>query len=100
MFGDIVYQGCHSIINTTPTLVGDLHEIQFLLNVRLGIMPVSTDSWNSCENIGANSLAQVWRRWPEMLSGPEVFLMRFSSEMMIFPGKGRARGEGEERGRG
>ena len=37
-------------------------------------MSVSTDSWNSCENIGANSSAQVRRRWPEMLSGPEVFL--------------------------
>ena len=39
------------------------------------MMPVSTDSWNSCENIGANSSAQVHRKWPEMLSGPGVFLM-------------------------
>ena len=38
---------------------------------RLGMMPVSTDSWNSCESIDANSSAQVRRRWPEMLSGPE-----------------------------
>ena len=50
---------------------------------RLGMMPVSTDSWNR-------------RRWPEMLLGPEVFLVLVllnwpvtsSSEMMIFPGEG------------
>ena len=35
---------------------------------------MSTDSWNSWENIEANSSAQVRIRWPEMLSGPEVFL--------------------------
>ena len=46
-----------------------------LVFLRLGMMPVSTDSWNSCENIGANSSAQVYRMWPEMLSGPAVFLM-------------------------
>ena len=63
-------------------------------------MPVSTDSWNSCENIGANSSAQVRRRWPEILSGPEMFLMLVllnwrvmsSSEMMISPEE--AEGEG------
>ena len=33
MFGDIVYQGCHSIISATPTLIGELHGIQFLLNM-------------------------------------------------------------------
>ena len=61
---------------------------------RLGTILVSTDSWNSCENIGANSSAQVRRRWPEMLSGPEVFLMLVllncrvtsSSEMLMSPG--------------
>ena len=83
-----MYQGCHGVISATPTLVGELHGIQFLLNVwrevgqdqplqgfhgkgsdtngpvvveflrggilgtgitvlRLGMMPVTTDSWNS-----------------------------------------------------
>ena len=46
-----------------------------LVFLRLGMMPVSTDSWNSCENIGANSSAQVYRKWPEMLSCPAVFIM-------------------------
>ena len=66
-----------------------------LVSQRLGIMPVSTHSWNSCENVGANSSVHVLRRWPEM-SGPEVFLMLVlknwrvtsSSEMMISPGEG------------
>ena len=40
-----------------------------------GMMPVSTDSWNSCVNIGANSSAHVYRKWAEMLSGPAVFPM-------------------------
>ena len=57
---------------------------------RLGVMPVSTDSWNSCENIGANSSAQVRRRWPEMLSGPEVFLPCY----IIFGGDDLSRGRG------
>ena len=39
------------------------------------MMAVSTDSWNSCENIITNSSAQVHRKWPEMLSGPGVFLI-------------------------
>ena len=38
-----------------------------------GMMPVSTDSWNSCVNIGANSSAHVYRKWAEMLSVPAVF---------------------------
>ena len=68
---------------------------------RLGMMPVSTDSWYSCDNIGANSPAQIWRRWPEMLSGLEVFLtlvllnwrVTSSSEIMISPGEGEGEGE-------
>ena len=70
---------------------------------RLGVMSVSTDSWNSCENIEANSSAQVWRRGPEMLSGPELVLMLVllnwrvttSSEMMNNSGEGEVEGEGE-----
>ena len=67
------------------------------------MVPVSTDSWYSCENIGANSPTQIWRRWPEMLSGLEVFLILVllnwrvtsSSEIMISPGKWEGGGGGE-----
>ena len=31
------------------------------------MMPVLTDSWNSCVNIGANSSVQVYRKWAKML---------------------------------
>ena len=33
MFGDIVYQGWHSTMSATPTLLGNINGIQFLLNV-------------------------------------------------------------------
>ena len=57
------------------------------------MIPVSTDSSNN-ENISANSLAQVQKRWLDMLPGSGVFLMLVllnwrimsSSEMMISPG--------------